>query len=351
MPPTTNHHQERAPLLLVFGPLADRVAGIIRERPSLTAGIIFAPREAIHAISAFLYLAPEAAGTVAEVADRIGLSDPRQLLKMALPNCPTRLYRALNTAGNSVRQQSFYARLDAVCCGPFGTALLAGTLNDERINFYLALQTMDPLIANLHTAIPETLYVVKAIDTLVAVIRSYGALSECDFNLPKNAGTGAVLRRLLRGLYAVRAPKPSFTVPPPFHVVATIGELREIGRRFKNCVAHADHLGTNYWFDLAAGSAVYLTSDEPPLLIALRRIGTDLWHIEQIAGPKGQSLPNDVQLFVESALKEIGLRLVSVSPTYALSNLVRAASRPRGRVDHWQDEDDELFDDLDLAGN
>ena len=58
---------ERAPLLLVFGSLADRVAEILRSRPNLTARIAVAPPEAIHAIAAFLYLAPEAAGSDAEV--------------------------------------------------------------------------------------------------------------------------------------------------------------------------------------------------------------------------------------------------------------------------------------------
>jgi hypothetical protein len=46
------------------------VAEILRSRPSLTARIAFAPPEAIHAIAAFLYLAPEAAGSDAEVGTR-----------------------------------------------------------------------------------------------------------------------------------------------------------------------------------------------------------------------------------------------------------------------------------------
>jgi hypothetical protein len=81
---STTTIQERAPLLLVFGSLADRMANILRSRPSLTARIAFAPPEAIHAIAAFMYLAPEADGSDKEVGDLIQQSDPRDLLRMAL---------------------------------------------------------------------------------------------------------------------------------------------------------------------------------------------------------------------------------------------------------------------------
>ncbi len=179
-----NAVREQAPLLLVFGPLADRMADILRSRPSLTAKIAFAPPEAIHAIAVFLHLAPEAAGADAEIGDLIEQSDPRELLKKALPHCPARLYRALDRAGSSVREQSFYMRLDAVCRGPFGSAFLDGNLNDMRLDFYEAIQTMDPLVVNLHAALPETRHLADAVDTLVAIIRGYGTIGECDLQLP-----------------------------------------------------------------------------------------------------------------------------------------------------------------------
>jgi hypothetical protein len=98
MSTTTSTTRERAPLLLVFGSLADRMADILRSRPSLTARIAFAPAETIHAIAAFMHLAPEAAGSDTEVGDSIEQCDPRELLKKALPDCPARLYRALDSS-------------------------------------------------------------------------------------------------------------------------------------------------------------------------------------------------------------------------------------------------------------
>jgi hypothetical protein len=118
--------QERAPLLLVFGVLAPRVASLIRARPTLVARLIVAPREVVHAVGAFLHLAPGAALPDAEVAATINDSDPRELLRAALPGCPVRLFRALDRAGDTVRGRGYYERLGEVSRGPHGDALLDG---------------------------------------------------------------------------------------------------------------------------------------------------------------------------------------------------------------------------------
>jgi hypothetical protein len=341
---TTSTIRERAPLLLVFGSLADRMADILRSRPSLTARIAFAPPEAMHAIAAFMYLAPEASGSDKDVGDLIEHTDPRDLLRMALPDCPATLYRALDRAGRSVRDRSYYERLDAVCRGPFGSAFLDGDLNDMRLDYYEALPTMDPLIANLRAALPEMRHLASAVDTLVALLRGYGVIGSCDLDLPRNARTGAVLRRLLRGLYTARAPRPPFTVPEPFRLVETIGELRDLGRRFKNCLANVILYGTNHWLDLANGTAVYLLTEEPHLLTELRSVGPNLWHIDQMTGPRNAAPSPALRQSLEQKLRGAGIRLVEVSPGYAISDLDRAA-RPQkpGNPDHADDLDD--FDD------
>ena len=236
-------------------------------------------------------------------------------------------------------------RLDAVCRGPFGSAFLDGDINDTRLDFYNALDTMDPLVANLHVALPETRHLANAVDTLVALIRSYGAIGACDFNLPKNARIGAVLRRLLRGLYTVRAPQPPFTVSAPLRLVETIGELHEIGRRFKNCLAQTAPYGTNYWFDLANGSVVYLTTEEPPLLIALRKVGPDLWHIDQLAGPKDMVPSAASRCSMAQKLKDAGIKIVALNPGYAPSNLDQATRQLKTGANI--DDLDDMLDDLD----
>src|SRR6187551_1089522 len=110
--------RERAPMLLVLGALAPRMAKLVRAKPILIARLILAPREAVHAIGAFMHLAPEATHSNAEVAEMINDTDPRKLLRAVLPDCPRRLYRALDTAGDRVLGKRFYERLGAICRGP-----------------------------------------------------------------------------------------------------------------------------------------------------------------------------------------------------------------------------------------
>jgi hypothetical protein len=250
----------------------------------------------------------------------------------------------LDRAGSSVRERAYYVRLDAVSRGPFGSAFLDGNLNDARLDFYEALPTMDPLIVNLHAGLPETRHIADCVDTLIAVLRGYGTLGNCDLNLPKNAGPSAVLRRLLRGLYAVRVPNPPFAVPAPLRLVATIGELRDIGRRFGNCLAQIAQFGTRHWFDLADGSTVYLVADEPRVLIAMDSIGPDLWHIQQMDGPKDAILSGEVRQAMEQKLKEVGVRLVAVTPGNALSNLYHFAKHSKINSDLAYGLDDMLGD-------
>ena len=136
---------ERAPLLLVFGDLAERVAGLLRVRPGLIPRLVVAPREVIHSIGAYLYLAPEATQSDEVVAAAIDNSHARDLLRAAMPDYPPRLYRALDRAGDRIRDKRFYERLGSVCAGPFTAALLsAGRIDDGRLAYYETLSRMDP---------------------------------------------------------------------------------------------------------------------------------------------------------------------------------------------------------------
>jgi hypothetical protein len=132
-------------------------------------------------------------------------------------------------------------------------------------------------------------------------------------------------------------------------LVATIGELRDIGRKFSNCLAKVVLGGTHHWFDLASGTAIYLITEHPPLLlIELRRVGPSLWHIEQMTGPENAPLSFALRQAMEQKLREAGIRLVEVSPGYAISNLDRAARQPKhnafDNVDDLEDVPDDLGD-------
>jgi hypothetical protein len=284
---------ERAPLILMFGPLADRVAALLRVRPSLICKLTFAPREAIHAIAAFLYLAPEARETDIDVASLIDTSDPRELLARALPGCPVRLYRALDTAGNIVQPRSFYERLDTICRSTLAADLLAGPLSGERLGFYDAIRTMDPLVVEFRSTLGESLYVANAVHTLGVPRRNHDVLVQCDLSLPKNAGMNGLLRRLLHSVDALHAPEPPFTIPPPLSLVGSIDELRRVAGIYRNCLREIGHYSAALWFDLVEGNMVFLTSEGPSVLIALRKVGWNLWLFEQMEGPRDRPVTSE----------------------------------------------------------
>ncbi|GAA0607221.1 hypothetical protein GCM10009416_50260 [Craurococcus roseus] len=326
--------RERAPLLRVFGVLAPRVADLIRARPALTARLVFAPREAVHAIGAYLHLAPGAAGPDEQVAALVDDRDPRELLRAALPGCPPRLYRALDRTGDAVRERAFYAKLGEVARGPFGGALLDGgaRLDDQRLDYYRALARMDPVVGSLRGALPEALHHAEAVDALVAFLRARGALDEADFRLPPKAGPAAVARRLRRALGRVPAPDPGFAAPPPYRLVGTGAELQRIGEAFKNCVAPPQWQASQHLLRLLDGTGAYLTSGDPALLVALRRVAAGVWTLEQMAGPGNAAPPDGARSALLRDLAAAGLRMVAVEPAEALSRFDHEVLRERERL-------------------
>jgi hypothetical protein len=327
--------QERAPLLRVFGALAPRVAGLIRARPGLVARLIVAPPEAIHAAGAYLHLAPGAARPDAEVAATIDDSDPRDLLRAALPGCPPRLYRAFERAGDGVRERAYYEKVGEVVRGPFGDAFLDGDalLGDHRLDHYRALGTMDPLAASVRHALPDgSTHHLECVETLVAFLEAHGALRDGDLDLPPKAGTTAVAKRLRRALGRIRAPDPGFRVPPPYRLVESAAELHRIGREFQNCVAGPDWQANRAHLGLLQGTEAFLVSDDPQVLVAMRRAAAGVWVFEQMAGPRNGPAPEGAREALLRGLAAAGVRVVPVDPATALSRLEQDLINARNRA-------------------
>jgi hypothetical protein len=284
-------------MLLVYGDLAGRVAGLVRAQPTLIARLIMAPREAVHATAAYLYLASDATKSDAEVAPTISDTDPRILLNAALPGCPPTLYRALDRAGDRVQPREFYERLGHLARGPFGDVLLRGDrkLDRPRLDYYEALSMMDPALCALRAVLPESTFDAQALDALLALLRARGALREADLRLPPKAGLGAVVRRLRIALARLPAPDPGFALPAGYRLVRSTEELQVIGRAFRNCVALPQHHAGRHHLSLVAGSTVYLASDAPPLLVALHRIEGSLWVLEQMSNDIRNWTPGDTR--------------------------------------------------------
>ena len=248
--------RERAPLMLVFGILAGRVAELIRVRPSLAERLALAPPEALHSTAAYLHLVENpATNGPAELAKLIEDSHPRALLFAVLPNAPAQLYRALATAGSRARGRTFYRRLGEISAGPFTAVFLEGDLSDRRLTFFELLQTLDPAVAAIRGWLSNSCEIALAINDLVCFLRAHSTFNDAEFRFPEGAGVASVLRRLQIALDRVHAPVSSFVPPPAFRMIESIGELRQVGRDFKNCLQHRHHYASDRWFALADGSS------------------------------------------------------------------------------------------------
>ena len=341
--------RERSPCLLVFGDLAPRMAKLIRLRPLLITRLVVAPPEAIQAIGAFLHLAPDAAGSDAEVAVIITDTDPRRLLHMALPACPRRLYRALDSAGDRVLGKRFYERLGAVCRGPFSDALLRGNLTESRLAFYEALSKADPATAALRCGFGENTHIVDSVNCIVSLLRARGVLRDDEMRLPSGAGMAAVARRVRAVLGRIEAPHPEFVIPEPFRLIRTTNELQRLAKRFENCIALPQWGAAKYHLNLVDGSTVILASDDPPLLAALHRVANGVWQFEQCAGPKNALPPPGMRSALIRGLTAAGLRIVATDPQTALARIEQEACRGRDAGDDLDGDDEEEDDEGEIA--
>jgi hypothetical protein len=313
---------ERAPLLRVFGGLAEQVAVLIRLRPSLAHRLVFAPPQAMHAVAAYLHHGVSADLPDAEIAEIIETHHPRDLLSQTFPDVPMALYRALGRSDDRACEPKIYLRAATVSCGPFADAYLAGDpLHPGRLKYYEALATFDPHVAAMHRALPEDYATAEAVNNVIGVLRAYHALAGADLPLSPSAGQRAVLRRLYHLLDTVQAPAVPFAVPAPLRSIDSVGALRREGLRFKNCIRDRWH-GPRYWLGHARGEDVFIVSDAPPFIARLSRAAPDLYVLSEIAGPSNEAVEDSSRASLLAALRQAGANIVETDPAHALTRLL-----------------------------
>ncbi len=318
--------QETAPVLRVFGPHATRMAALLRARPTLLNRLAFAPARAIHSVAAFLYFCAEAnALPDPDVARILDERHPRQLLHAAIPDAPPALYKALDKAGDRVHERPFYERLAAACSGPLADKLLSSSkkIDNVRLHWAETLLAADPAILGMSAMLTQPLHKVLALDIMLAFLRDHDAFRPADFELPEAADLPAILKRLCVALDRVKAPPQSFSIPAPFRFVQSVGELRAICLHLRNRGRNFRCRGTSHWFRLAKGMTVYVTSDDPLMLSAVRRVGRSIWTIDEVDAPKseGNRAADDVRTLLVDALHQAGVRLVQEDPANVLGAL------------------------------
>lgn len=325
--------QDSAPLRSAFGPLAPRVAKLIRKQPLLAGRLLCAPLRAIHAVAAYIHLtAPaddnEAAALLAETA-------PRDLLRTAMPGVDARLYRALDRCGSSILSRTCYERLAAIAAGSLIEVLLATDrgIDAPYIRYVAKLADADGVVRHIPPRLLADQSATDAVLATFALLRAYnmnvdGALT----GLPKAAGWEAVYRRLTNLLGALEAPPLAYPLPLGLRQITTMAGLRETGLALGLCVQAATHGGSEHWLRLVSGSSVYLVVDETRILMELRSVAPGLWMFGEAKQSHNRMAPPGTLRALAASLVTSGWKLVDTDPVAALVTL---ACRSNDDFGNW----------------
>jgi hypothetical protein len=191
---------------------------------------------------------------------------------------------------------------------------------------------MDAAMAPIHRAFGESIETAEAVDALVTYLRARASITDSDLQFVKGAGLPAVLRRIQRGLDSIEAPEPSFMPPPKWKFARTVGEVREQGAKFGNCL-HGRWMGASHWFQLVEGSKSFLWREGPPLLLSMRALGAGQFAIDDLEGPDNDPAPQNVRMAVEDEFRAAGIHMLAVDPRRALAHLSDRSGVPDDDMD------------------
>ena len=334
---------EQAPMLrVVWGGLADRVAGLVRAHPVLAQRLVFAPRRAMHAYAAALH----EAGTIgseseAVLAKRLASTHPRVLLVRAMPGCSARMYGLLDRAGETARPAAFYRRVHALLAGDLAPILWEATsIDDHVLAFADALSAMDPLVVRgARRALDHSATRAQALQDMLCLFDDHGiAVADLADSLSEHTGSKALAKSVRRLIDRLTLPNPGFALPAGLRFVATIGQLRAVGKQFNNCLSGAASRYDKGWLDALRGQRVYIVrDDDPPWIACLCHASEGWWWLEQASGRANAILPTEVQAGLERDLADAGVQLLHGDPHRALWRLLDLPCNPD---DDEMDEDD-----------
>ena len=303
-----------------WGTFSPRMAAIVHAEPAILATLARAPAALFHCITLWVRQHPEIeASQAAEIIQR---TSPRDLLAGLVGDGADVMFKALARLNREAAHSGdAYARLLRLCKGPVAPLLSsANRLNDRR------LATLAMLVMRAESGLPEMLSmgpalvdarpsrVVEIADALV-LLKTMGLFDPGD-----RAGQMAwrqartsdhFLRLIARTLDRASLPGLGIEIPAESDLrsIDTLGDLRDCGLRYRNCLRWADDLAQ----DALAGKRVFLEFKPSPVLIALdiltRRPGCAVATIGQIRGVDNEPPDPGIVNAVLTAIREIpGLR-------------------------------------------
>ena len=298
-------------LIASWRDLSGEVVRLLQLHPNLIQRLTFAPRAAFHAYALYLRLIPaEVRKPAEELAAHLYMSDPRKLVREALPESDARLWQALGRLPIRIMTSEQYRILDRVMRSHVaGPALQFDYLNGEALTFLEELTRLDPLVCCAHRALSKSARLARVMHSALFVMRKMGVLED-----------EPALRRALQRLQAdkidiflrrrfgrVVVPVPSMPADSKLRAVAQLNDLIATGRRFQNCIPHR----MSMWWGLLDESLLYFEwSGDEPAIVSLQRNPADTYALSQMAGPENLSISPATEALIMSELERSGITVL-----------------------------------------
>ena len=327
---------ETAPMLTApWGPLADRIARLIRHEQQLAQKLLLAPVRAFHAYAAFLQLSPLSDSLPElELQQLLLHSNPRDLICSVLPGGGSAFWRALSLAGSVGQAGDFYRRLDALTRGPCGWALNSGgPLTPQRLDFLDLVAGLDPLVASSPAAITNDRRLAVELDMALVFLREVDLLE--DDRSVQRALRKVSYRKtrefLRRRLARATAPLPHVVGTKSLRPILNGQELCALGQKFNNCLASRPH----YLIHLAAGTRMFFEwQGEQPAVVCIGVGPRGVHWLDQVCGPENGNVSTTLRCRIEMEFSSIDMPLVRGDLGESLRALL-------SRFDAFEDDDDD----------
>ena len=328
---------ENAPILNLFGPVEGIIADLLSAEPRLAIKWALAPQRVIHAVGLFLQASELVGAPAPDIAATLMTTEARDLLRLARPNVPARLFRLLDKAELPVWPLDVYVILEQ---------LLHAGLEDvlpgkPRITAYSVSRLK--IVLEGHPLLAKTMaYFPGESDYLHAVIQMIDRMDLLKSlqTVPRKSGPVAVARRVALDLGQARAPDVTFPVPLGWRRIVKLAELWTIAERSQLCLAPGRYEAGQYAISFLMGRSVFLFHDESRQLAQFRASPGNTWSLSQCRGERNVEAPKELEADLSAAVGAAGIWLLPRDADTALGSIFCHLSGLSGVVDEEEEERD-----------
>jgi hypothetical protein len=302
---------ENAPMLqAAWRGLSGEVVTLMRLHPGLMQRMTLAPLPAFHSYALYLSLIPPEERMFAkELAAHLHDSDPRALLREALPDADPRLWKMLSRLPLSVLKPESYVRLDRIMRSPVAdVALQIAPFDQNTLAFLDELTRLDPMVMLAHRALRQSVRLARVLHSALQILRRLEVLED-DTALrrvmprlkPDNIDR-FLRRRFGRAVLNV----PILPSDSNLRAISRLSELFALGYRFKNCLPRRKDL----WWGLLTGSYLFFEwCGEEPAAFNIERGPADTYALSEIAGPDNATISEATRSLIRDELLRVGIEL------------------------------------------